>query len=437
MILWAESAFLLSYNFRECGTQTLSEVLLLQENQNKLSANKSGFGNIIYSKAFCFLAPFAALLIYFLYLLIGDKFEWMSGYYTLSYLYTYDHGFLSRGFVGEVISWFVDIVTPTVIKTVIVSGAALLLVAASLCFGAVLNKTRDNPELHKTAMIIIAFLIAAPFTFRTYLGDMKLDKFFWALALFSVLLCEKKLGIWFVPVLCFVSVLINPVFLFGAMFLVAIILLQKCYESGFAVKNIIICAVSYIGMIALGAYALNSELKHGFADAHEMASFYFKRYSEPVIPTVMQDTEELLFEYFEKKDSAFFKKLFNMYFLDWGSGRELIFNTVFFVVPVYSFLISFWVKSIRAEKEKFQKFIFFLCAATTVIVFVATPIAWATTRLFAYMIDVQLGMLLYYLAHKKESVASVTGKVWNFVEEKPVISAFFVAYIAMFFYNTF
>lgn len=429
--------FCLKDNFGECATQTLSEVLLLQENQNKLSANKTGMSSIIYSKAFCFFAPFAALLIYFLYLVIGDKFEWMNGYYTLHYLFTYDHGFTSRGFVGEVLSWFVDTVTPSAIKLIVVSGAALLLVAASLCFGAVLNKTRDNPELHKTALIIIVFLIAAPFTFRTYLPDMKYDKIFWAVALFAVLLCEKKLGIWFVPILCFLATLINPVFLFGAMFLVAIILLQKCYDSGFAAKNIVICAVSYIGMFALGLYAVTSETKLGFANEEEMLNYYFRRYSEPLSQTVMQDTAEVLFEYFEKKHLDFYKKLFRIYFVEWGRGTEAIFNAVFFALPVFSGLIAFWVKSIRAEKEKFQKFIFFLCAATTAMVILFAPIAWSTPRYFAYMIDVQLGMMLYYLAHKKESVASVTGKIWAFCEKKPVVAALSVAYIAMFINSTF
>ena len=408
-------------------------MLVLLKNQSKISLNKTGLDNFIHSKLFCYLAPFAVLMTYFIPVMAEDRFEWFDDYYILSHLFNYDRGFMYKGFVGEVISWFTDTVTPGVIKGTMIFGSVMLLVAGTLCFGAVLSKTRDNREVHQAAMIIIAFLCIAPFTFKPYFVDMKFDKLFWAIALMAVLLCQKKLGIWFVPVLCMVATLINPLFLMGSMLLVAIILLQKCYESGFAVKNIVICAISYIGMIALGVYAITSQTDIGFETPYEMAEYYFKRYSEPIDPAVVEQVSDtFLYEYFEEKNMDFFKKLFEVNFWGWERGKTIASNGLLIGVPAVSLFTAFWVKVIKEEKEKFQKFIFFLCAATAAFAVAIIPIAWTLARNLAHNFIVQFGLILYFLATKNEAVVTVTGRIREFCKNNIVLSASVIAYFAIF-----
>ena len=393
----------------------------------------SGAEDFFRSKVFCYLAPFTALATYLIYMIATGRMEFMKGYYELSYLFTYDHGFVSKGFVGEVISWFTDTVTPDIIRGVSIFGAVLLVIAASLCFGSVLDKTRDDRTAFTAAAVIIALLCIAPFTFRIHLIEMKQDKFIWAFALFAVYFSQFKFGIWLAPIFCMIATLINPLFLVGGMLLVSIILLQKCKENGFAAKNIIICAVSYIGMIALGVYSVASGKSHGFADPYEMIEFYFSRYTGTLSESELKLLAgEQMIEYFGTRDAAFFKDVFRVYVLESDVGVYTILNAVFFALPLIVLLAIFWKKTIAEESDKFNKFIFFLCPATLVSVLFMVLLAWGA-RFFFYSYIVQTGLLLYFIANKNEAVMKTLGKVTDFCKEHTIASAVALIYFAVFF----
>ena len=409
----------------------------MQNNQSKISLKKSQLDSFVHSRVFCYLAPFAVLTAYLIYILAAGKMQTHDDYYVLHHLWNYDRGFISRALVGEIISWFVDTVTPTVIRVVSASGSFLLIVAASLCFGSVLDKTRDNPEIHRNATVLIVFLSVLPFTFKAYLSSVGHDKIFWALALFAVFLSQKKIGIWFTPILCILATLINPLFLLGCMLLVAIVLLNECYESGFSAKNVIICAVAYIVMIFLGFYDIFAAFPD-FADAHEMANYFFARYSEPVPDYVINDiAENYLGDFFGMINAEFvFSEQIPIFLNSWGRGVKNILNAALFSIPSMLCLGLFWFRVIKEEKKKFGKFIFFLCGATMAAALVFTVLAaWDFAKYIAYSFIVQLGLVLYFLAKKNEAVVAVTGKVADFCKNHAAVAAAAVAYVAIFIIN--
>lgn len=405
----------------------------MQNAKSKISLNKTGLDSFTHSKLFCYLAPFAVLMAYLVYILATVKNDSFDNYYILHYLWNYDKGFISRGLVGEIISWFTDTVTLEMIRIFAAAGSVILVLAATLCIGAVLDKTRDNPQVYRTALFIIVLLSAAPFTFKAYLPDIKYDKIFWAVTLLAVFLSQKKLGIWFVPALCAVAMLINPLFLFGGMLLVGIILLHECCESGFSTKNIIICAVTYIGIIALAIYDVAGAYPD-FANEQEMAAYFFARYSEPVsAETINRVADVFLNDFFEKKNMDYIAEQAGIFLVGWNRGEKTIFNAVFVSIPVMTLLTVFWVKVIKAEKEKFRKFIFFLCCATMAAEIVFTVlVAWDFSRYIAYSFIVQLGLVIYFLVKKNEAVISVTGEVREFCKNHVLVAASTVSYLALF-----
>lgn len=412
-------------------------MLVLQKNADKLTTIKSGLESFSKSRLFCYLAPFAVLAAYLIYIIAAGKVEFSRGYYELQYLINYDRGYCVRGFIGEIISWFADTVTPGIIRGVVNFGSVFLLVSASLCFGSVLDKTRDNPELFRAAAVIIALLCVAPFTFRYHFSGMQHDKFFWALALLAVYLTQFKKGIYAVPFVCFLATLVNLSFLLGSMFLVAIILLDKCRESGFARKNIIICAVAYLGMIGIMILGMLTTNNQGFADGYEMLDFYFSRYSEPLMPSKAENlVNGLLVEYFNDGAVDMVSKLHQMYIVNGDRDLTLFFNGVLFSVPLLIGLAVFWIAAIRAEKEKFGKFIFFLCGATLVSLIFSPFLGWST-RFYFYSYIVQIGLILYFMANKNETVTQLVCRVRNFCSEHIVASAAALSYFAIFFKNIF
>ena len=183
---------------------------------------------------YCYLIRFFCLGGYLLSLVIGDSISPASGYYLIHYLYTYNHGFVARGLVGEVISWFYDCVSDEITKNVIVLFSFLLMASASLCIGKALTKVKGSPKLLFVIASLCVLICILPASFRYYYTDIKLDKLLWAITLFSVLLVDKKYGILLVPLLCILATLVNPIFLFCSMILIAIILLQEFYTNNFS-----------------------------------------------------------------------------------------------------------------------------------------------------------------------------------------------------------
>ena len=327
---------------------------------------------ILYSPSAFYIIPFVVLGTWLLENIVSGKLHGVDGYYLIHYLYTYDHGFVARGLVGEIISRFFDTVTPEVTRGVVIFFSVSLMLSAVLCIGKALTKVREDRERFAWVCALIILLCIMPISFRTYYTDVKLDKMLWAFTLFSVFISDSKIGIWFIPALCVIATLINPVFLFCSMILIAIILLQKFFESSYSAKNGIICAVAYAAMIFIGIYGSVTEHKLGFETPDELVKYYFARNSGGLPEEYERFISEWLFDYFEPLKNVL-KMAYEIYFVRWGNGLHDILNFIFIAIPVYALLTFIWIKIIKTEENKFQKFIFFLCAVSPLILFL--PIA--------------------------------------------------------------
>ncbi len=391
--------------------------------------------NSFVPKSACWLFPFIVFggnLIY--RILSGDIFP-VNGYYLIHYLYTYSHGFVARGLVGEVLSWFFPIVSDGVTQGVMIVFNIMLAVFASLFFGKMLCSAREDKSRFQVVLFltVVFFMLARPLDF--YYRDFKLDKLLWALTFLSAFLANYKVGIWFVPLVCAVATLVNPVFLFCGMILVAIILLQEFYQGGYKAKNGIICAVSYISMIAIGLLAPITEKYIGFTTPSEMIDYYFARYSGVISQADYQLFEtEWLFDYFESLENIF-KMAYEIYFKDWGNGLRTILCFVFMSIPVYFVLVVFWVKSIKAHENKMQKFIFFLCAVSPVVMIPAVAISWEYSKYFYNNVLVQAGLIIYFVVKQNSAVLNAIDEIKVFCKKHLIITCvsllYLISYIAL------
>lgn len=395
--------------------------------------NSGKLKKICFSPAVFYLVPFLSLGSYLLSLIAGGTLHSVDGYYLIHYLYTYDHGFVARGLVGEIISRFYDTVTPEVTKAVVIIFSVSLLVSASLCIGKALTKVKDDRERFLWVLTLVIVLCVMPVSFRTYFIDTKLDKMLWALTLFAVYLSDSKIGIWAAPVLCVIATLINPVFLFCSMILIAIVLLQKFTDSKFSAKNGVICGIAYIAMIAIGLYGSISEKWLGFKTPDELIQYYFSRNAGGLPEEYERFATEWLFDYFEPLKNVF-RLAYEIYFVRWGNGVADIFNFVLIAIPAYAVLTVFWIKTIKKEENKFQKFIFFLCAVSPVILILPIAISWESSKYFSNNIIVQLCLIIYYIVNKNQTVLTVLSEAKSFFKKHLILTAAGILYLAMFLY---
>ncbi len=375
---------------------------------NKQKIN-SCFRRLIDSNSIFYIAPLFLLSIP---LLIYGK-PYPIGYYLIHYLYTYDHGFIPRGLLGEVISWFMDTVSNEQISNIAFIFSVLLVIASSLCIGKVLGKLKNEKEKFVSVLLIIVFLCLFPTTFKMQFESFHLDKILWALTLFAVYISDNKTGIWFVPFLCVIPTLLNPYYVLGSMLLIAIILLQKFVTSGYSKKNGFICVVSYAAIIAIALYGITAESKTGFENAAEMTDFYFSRYTGELSKETYEGfCNAWLFDYFEPP-AKIFELCFKYYFVDANWGTLSLFYFLFVALPFWSLMGVLWVKSIKKEQNKFQKFVYFLCLVSPITIIPVELAGWEFPRYFADSLILELCLVVYFIVHNhsalEESIKEILG----------------------------
>ncbi len=391
----------------------------------------------IFSSAIaCYLFPFVVFGGYLLYCILAKLMPHAQGYYLIHYLYTYDHGYISRGLVGEVISWFADTVSDDLTRWIMTGFSALLMLGMSLCIGKALSKVRFDKENLSVVLFIVVMIFMIPMPYRFYYMDMKLDKLVWALTLLSVYIADTKVGKWVVPFICMLATVVNPVFVFTSMILIAIILLQEFYSSGYSVKNGIICGVAYTGIIALALLAPISEKWVGFENAQEMAAYYFTRYTGEVNAELMEPFDYWLMDFFEPTETLLTHP-FEVFFKNYGMGIKTILNVVFLGIPACTLLGIFWKKVMKAEINKFQKFIYFLCAISPIVIIPPLILSWEFSKLFINNLLVQAGLVVYFVVKGNSAVVKVCSEIKDFGKKHLVVSVsvilYFVCYLAAIF----
>lgn len=392
----------------------------------------SAASNDRFTAFLCYLLPFLGLGGYLAGLIANNSILHAHGYYLIHYLYTYERGFVARGLVGEVISWFYDTVTDDVTRMVVTLFSALLMISAALCIGKALNKVKNKPKLLFIVAMLCILICFLPGSIRDYYKDIKLDKLFWALTLFSVLLVDKKHGILLVPVLCVIATLVNPIFLFCSMILISIILLQEFHSKNYSPKSGALCAVSYISMIVLGVYALASEKYLGFETPQELTDYYFARYAgELDSETYRLFVTEWLFDYFDTM-SVIIRKSFQIYFVEWQNWKICLGDLIFLMIPTYTILGIFWKSCMKDSENKFQKFIFFLCMISPVVIILPVAFSWETSKYFYNNLIVQLALIIYYIVSGNVHVLNAVEKTTNKMKQNPVLSISLATYFLSF-----
>lgn len=407
-------------------------MIFTKESKRSLSPDKGIFSSAIA----CYLFPFVVFGGYLLYCVLAKLMPHAQGYYLIQYLYTYDHGYLSRGLVGEVISWFADTVSDDLTRQIMTGFSALLMIGMSLCIGKALSKVRFDKKKLSIVLFIVVMVFMIPMPHKFYYADMKLDKLVWALTLFSVYIADTKVGKWIVPFICMLATVVNPVFVFTSMILIAIILLQEFHSSGYSVKNGIICGVAYVGIIALALLAPISEKWVGFDNAIEMADYYLVRYEGNFDESLKESFNYWLMDFFIPADEIL-SRPFEAFFKNYGMGMKTILNIIFLGIPACTFTGIFWKKVMKEEENKFQRFIYFLCAISPIVIIPPLVLSWEFSKLFINNIFVQAGLVIYFVVKGNPAVVKVCDEIKETGKKHLVGSVavilYFVCYLTVIF----
>ena len=407
-----------------------------QHTAKKLTADRlSEYSDKVFKKLISlpdiifYLIPFVLLSAWLITVIAQGQIRTPQTYYLIQYVFTYDHGYVARGLFGEVLSWFVDIVTDEIIYRSIIALDFFLVITSSLCIGKVMTKAKQTPTVFPVVVFLCIFICFLPLSFDEFFIDVKLDKLVWCITLLAVFLSGGKRSIWLVPVFCTLATVTNPVFVFISMFLIAIILLHKYFSGGFTVKNLIICILTYALIIFFSIYAIYSQQVLGFENAEEMVSFYFSRYEKPLSEEIIaRFGTDWIFDYFVSFADGF-KVIFSQHIYELYVGPSTVFSLLWTGAPTTVLLSRFWLKALKAESDKFQKFIYFLCILIPFATIPVSCMSWEFAKYFGHTLIVEVGLVLYFITQDIPSFKQTIKQTIAYMKANPFITTLVASYI--------
>ena len=156
-----------------------------------------------------------------------------------------------------------------------------------------------------------------------------------------------------------------------------------------------------------------------------------KEYTAPVFDYAKFETE-WLFDYFDNM-KVIIEKAFQIYFIEWGNWKVCLMDFVFLMIPVFGMLSLFWKNCMSESENKFQKFIFFLCLISPVVIVLPILFSWESSKYFYNSLLVQLSLIIYYIAKGNpcvlNSVRKAAGRMKSHILPSVCLLAYFTSLV--------
>lgn len=346
-----------------------------------------------------------------------------TDYYFSFMLFDYSHGYMTRGFVGEVISWFTNSVTEKMAYGIVVAVFVLLSLACALLLG---RAVRNCDEQFRPIVAAIGFcLVLSPTTFYWLKSNgMQSDLFFYALTMVALLFVKHKYLRWSIPVFASLATLCSVTYSVHCMTLLAIVLLyefvkEKKKSSG------ILCLLTYGLIIGISVYAVASRSHLAFQNADELYAYISSKTNGDLLEETIR---YYLDEYFLTFEAAVQKYIALEIKKHWS---VLVFGTLFVYVPVAILFAGFWADCLKRCKDVLGKIVFALAIVELLFALVPAIFTGEPGRWLSAGVIVEFGLLLYMLADRNENVQQTLSKWMRTVSENNYILIFAAAYVGL------
>ena len=374
---------------------------------------KSFFDKIKYEACiFIFL-----VLQFFLFVPDKDK---MSLTHSMIYLVDYSHGFMPRGFIGEVISWFSPTVSYELLWTLCVIVCILICILISIIGGHIIKKSQDPTAVK----VVIAIMVASPIfmpLMSNWLGIVDIHLIL--LTLISFLLNENKILRYLIPIIALTCVAIHYAYMFLYMVPLAIALLYDFFKNKKFVRDGILCGITYISLIAFALFNVSSRSAKGFSSAEEMIKYHLEKadfefssaWVESLIP----------YEYFSGVGTVGSMTTSAM------SVSNLLGLVVIFA-PIFVLFTFGWIKAIKKTEAKDFKAVLFLCLIHPLSVIPAYIFGLNWNRWTSAIITSQCILYLFMLYRRNDAVCSAFKEIIEFFKNHFIIVVLYLIYYASF-----
>ncbi len=349
---------------------------------------------------------------------------WSTSFYAIDYK---TMGFVPRAFVGSVCALFSDYISGKAIYIISLCATVLLVVIACILINKVVKNLSNNESL--IFLFLVSLLLIAPEGVH-YLFDKEhmgiTDIYFIMLTLLIVLCSEHKIFRWFIPLICGVCMSIYEGYVFSLGAVVGIVLLYMIYKSPKKVAPIIITVLCAIAIVSTFFYYCY------FFRADYLGAVKFETYNEMLDALSKRTDTEMSFML---EQLYFWCSTFTV-FTDGRWDIAKVFSSAVEVrreclptfLAVYLTALTLWIPAFRNEKDRFLKFIYFLCSISLVF---SLPLFVFSQQMkyITYNVFTQIILVGFFAIKEKTFSAVVEERGKSFANNPLIMLAVWVALI--------
>lgn len=372
----------------------------------------------VYEKTKYELCILAFLLVQFF--VFRPTVDGMPLWQTLTYLGDYSHGFMPRALLGEIISWFSDTVSLGLLHTLSSVICILLSTVAALLGGLIIRKAENKDIVTVFITIMVTSPVFMPI-FSTWLGVT--DIYLILLTFIAFIFNENRFLRYLVPVIALLCVSIHQAYLLLYMVPISIALLYDCFRNKKYVRDGILCAVTYLSLIAFAFIIIKTRQADGFASIDEMVSFMIDKADFTL-------TEEWLNSIVPNEYMTGVDHL-TQTITSAMSVKNLLGLVVIFL-PLFVLFTYGWLQALRHSEDKGEKFIFFLCLIQPLSTAPAFFLGLNWNRWFSAIITSQCILYLFMLYRKNKTLSDVMVQITEFFKKHFILVLFYFIYYTSF-----
>lgn len=372
----------------------------------------------IYEKTKYEVCIFLFLVVQLLVFIPGK--EGMPLWQLLTYLGDYSHGFMPRALLGEIITWFSDTVSLEILFILSFTVCVLLCITSAFLGGYLIKHCENRAAVTAIIAVMLGSPIFMPL-FASWLGLM--DVYLIILTFISFVLNENRFLRYIIPAVAIICTAIHHAYLFLYMVPLAIALLYDFFKNKKYVRDGILCAVTYVSLIALGLITVKTRKADGFSSTNEMVDFMLNKADFELSREWLQSVVPN--EYTTGVD-----------YIGENITSTMSVSNLLGIVTIFSpILILFaygWLKAIRHSTDKTEKFTLSLCLIHPLSTVPAYILGLNWNRWTSAIITSQCILYLFMLYRKNESVSASVGKVTEFFKKHFILIVFYIIYTASF-----
>jgi len=324
------------------------------------------------------------------------------------YAVTYKFGLIPRAFIGSLISLFANKITSHAVYIMSIISFIILISQISLALGRLIRKS--DPDIKLSVKIFAILFLASPLSVTYLLGGYfaRLDMYWLIITLFSLFLLKRRTLRWTVPLLGAVAIMIHQGYLLTYMPALLIPMFYEIYRSKYSKKSIMLFGLSCISMLLILLFLMFAQKNLPFANAADFLKHISKNVEFP------PDQQMIYCEYY----CTFKQWTIHVVFPLLTYTALPVGLTLFaFSIPLIMIFGYIWKQCLRETKNKFLKFIFFLCASAPSLFILAAILGTDWDRWWAAVINNQFIIVFYFIFSKEKAVIDSVQKVGNFFKD--------------------